>query len=150
MMESSVHSLVPTTPLDEGERVIESFHPDKQAYLWAHVWLAVVAMGAGMAILWVIGNPHVWTGGVGGLAAVGLRAWYVASDELNVRWDMTNRRVLGPQTRAARLSEIAKVRTLGSAVQIVTTGGDKHLLKFQSDPAQTKARIEAQMGRATG
>jgi len=35
-------------------------------------------------------------------------------------------------------------------VQIITSGGDKHLLKFQSDPAQTKARIEAQMGRVTG
>jgi hypothetical protein len=149
-MESSVHSLVPTTPLGDGEAVVQSFHPDKQAYLWAHVWLAVVAMALGMVILWVIGNPHVWTGGVGGLAAVALRAWYVASDELNVRWDLTDRRLLGPQTRAARLDEIDKVRTLGSAVQIVTTGGDKHLLKFQSDPAQTKARIESQMGRATG
>jgi hypothetical protein len=149
-MEASVHSLVPTTPLRQGERVVESFHPDKQAYLWAHVWLAVAAMALGMAILWAIGNPYVWTGGVGGLAAVGLRGWYVASDELNVRWDLTNRRLLGPQSRAVPLPEIDKLRTLGSAVQIVTKGGDKHLLKFQADPAETKARIKAEMGRSTG
>lgn len=150
MMESSVHSLVPTTPLGDGEQVVESFHPDKQAYLWAHVWMAVAAMALGMAILWALGNPHVWTGGVGGLAAVALRGWYVASDELNVRWDLTNRRVLGPQTRAARLRDIDKLRTLGSAVQIITKNGDKHLLKFQADTAKTKARIKAEMGRATG
>ncbi len=39
-------------------------------------------MALGMVILWVLDNPHVWTGAIGGLAAIALRGWYVASDEL--------------------------------------------------------------------
>ena len=41
-----------------------------------------------------------------------------------------------------RLGEIAKIRKLGSAVQVVTLSGDKHLLKFQQDRDDTIARIE--------
>ena len=77
-------------------------------------------MALGMGVLWAMGNPHLWTGAVGGLAAIAVRAFYVASDELQARWDLTDRRLLGPQTRAVRLAEIATVRRLGSAVQVVT------------------------------
>jgi hypothetical protein len=104
--------------------------------------MAAAAMGIGMAILWAMGNPHIWTGAVGGLAAVALRGAYIASDELAVRWDLTNRRLLGPGGRAIPLSQIKTLNTLGSAVQIVTHTGDKHLMKYQSDPATTRARIE--------
>jgi len=96
-------------------------------------------------VLWAMGNPHVWTGAVGGLAAVAVRAGYVASDELGARWDLTDRRLLGPQTRAVRLAEIATLRRLGSAVQVVTRAGDKHLIKYQADGAATRARIERAM-----
>ena len=112
--------MTPTTALMEGERVLGSFHPDRATYWRDHAWLAAAAMALGMGVLWAIGNPHVWTGAVGGLAAVAVRAFYVASDELTARWDLTDRRLLGPQTRAVRLAEIATVRGLGSAVQVVT------------------------------
>jgi hypothetical protein len=137
--------MTPTTPLAEGEVVLHSFHPDRATYWRDHAWLAAAAMALGMAILWVMGNPHVWTGAVGGLAAVAVRAFYVASDEMQARWDLTDRRLLGPQTRAVHLTDIARVRTLGSAVQIVTRSGDKHLMKYQPDRDATRQRIQTAM-----
>jgi hypothetical protein len=141
--------MTPTIALPSGEKVIASFHADKAAYWRDHAWIAAAAMAGGMAILWAVGNPHVWTGAVGGLAAVAVRAFYLASDEVRGRWDLTDRRLLGPQGRAVRLGEIAKVRTLGSAVQIVTHTGDKHLLKYQADRDATKARIERAIAGGT-
>ncbi|PIE15128.1 MAG: hypothetical protein CSA70_00590 [Rhodobacterales bacterium] len=136
------HALTPNTPLGEGEELQHSFHPSRDTYIRDHVRMAAVAMAAGMAILYIMGNPHVWTGAIGGLAAVILRAWYIASDELAMRWELTNHRLLGPGGRIVRLGEIKAVNHLGSAVQVVTHGGDKHLLKYQRDKLDTVARIE--------
>ncbi|MGX0975984.1 hypothetical protein ACSSVY_001698 [Roseovarius sp. MBR-51] len=146
MIGDLIQSMTPTTALDPGERVIQSFHPDRSAYWRDHAWLAAGAMALGMGILWAIGNPHAWTGAVGGLAAIAVRGFYVASDELKARWDLTDRRLLGPQTRAVRLAEIKTVRGLGSAVQVITAAGDKHLIKYQADRAGTEARIRAAVG----
>lgn len=140
-------SMTPTTPLADGEKVVHSFTADRGTYWRDHAWLAAAAMALGMGILWAIGNPHVWTGAVGGLAAVTVRATYVAWDELQARWDLTDRRLLGPGQRAVPLSEIARVRTLGSAVQVVTRGGDKHLMKYQADKDATATRIKSAIGR---
>ena len=150
MTEGPIHSMTPTTALDGDERVVARFHPDRATYWRDHAWLAAAAMALGMAVLWAIGNPHVWTGAVGGLAAVVVRAGYVASDELQARWDLTDRRLLGPQTRAVRLAEIATLRRLGSAVQVVTQAGDKHLIKYQADGPATRARIERAIAGGSG
>ncbi|OAN73226.1 hypothetical protein ABWH93_08250 [Seohaeicola saemankumensis] len=150
MDSAQSHALTPTAPLADGETVLHSFRADRATYWRDHAWMAAGAMGLGMAILWVIGNPHVWTGAVGGLAAIAIRAGYVASDELGVRWDLTDRRLLGPGGRAVSLRGIKAVNKLGSAVQIVTHGGDKHLIKYQSDGAAARARLERAMAGATG
>ena len=150
MTDGPVHSMTPTTPLMEGERVLESFRPDRATYWRDHAWMAAAAMALGMAILWALGNSHVWTGAVGGLAAIAVRAGYIASDELQARWDLTDRRLLGPLTRAVRLAEIARVRGLGSAVQVVTQSGDKHLIKYQADGPATRARIERAIAGGSG
>ena len=134
---------VPTTPLRDGERVLHQFHPDRATYYRDHTWIAAGAMALGMIALWLLGNPHVWTGAVGGLAAVAVRAFYLASDELAARWDLTDQRLLGPATRAVNLGQIAQLRTLGSAVQVITTTGDKHLLKYQADRHETRHRISS-------
>jgi hypothetical protein len=135
-------SLTPTTELQDGERVLSQIHPDRKTYWRDHAWMAALAMAAGMAILFFMGNPHIWTGGVGGLAAIAVRAFYVASDELKARWDLTNMRLLGPQGRAVRLSEIKEIKSLGSAIQVVTLSGDKHLLKYLENKAETRDLIE--------
>lgn len=142
-----MYDLTPTAKLEAGESVTTSFHPDRGAYWKDHIVLAAVAMALGMGALFFTGNPHIWTGALGGLAAVAVRAFYVASDELQVRWDLTNHRLMGPGERIARLDDITGLRTFGSAVQIVTSTGDKHLLKFQADKPKVIAQIRAVMGQ---
>jgi len=124
------------------------FRPDRAAYVRAHTWMAAVAMAAGMAVLWAVGNPHVWTGAIGGLAAIGLRGWYLASEELAVEWTLTDARLEGPGWRNMALADIETVRILGSYVQVVTVQGDKHLLKYLADPEGAKVAIEAARTRA--
>ncbi|MDG1430351.1 MAG: hypothetical protein P8L68_10170 [Paracoccaceae bacterium] len=141
-MEDS-YQLTPSTELLTNERVEQSFQADRSVYIRDHAWMAAGAMAVGMLILWAIGNPHIWTGGVGGLAAIAIRGFYVASDELNVRWDLTNLRLLGPQTRVVLLGDIENVRILASAIQVISKTGDKHLLKYQGDRNSTKAAIMA-------
>ena len=121
------------------------FAPDKGAYIRTNAWLAAVAMGGAMVVLWLIGNPYIWTGAPAGLAAIGIRAWYLASEELVANWEMSDTTLTGPGPRKVPLSQIQTVNTMGSFVQIVTKGGDKHLIKYQADPAATKAAIERAM-----
>lgn len=140
-MTEPSYANTPSLPLGEGESVRASFGADRDIYLRDHLRLAAVAMALGMGVLWVLDNPHLWTGAVGGLAAVALRGWFVSSDEFAVRWDLTNRRLLGPGTRAVALGQIKAINVLGSAVQVVTHAGDKHLLKYQKDRDETRRLI---------
>ncbi len=117
--------------------------PDRATYLRTHAVMAALAMAAGMALLWLLGNPHVWTGAVGGLAAIALRGWYLMDEELGHVWELSATALDGPQGRHVPLDQIETLRAIGAAVQVVTRNGDKHLIKFQADPAATIARIEA-------
>jgi hypothetical protein len=125
-----------------------TFRPDRTAYIRVHAWMAAAGMAGAMAVLWFMGSPHVWTGAVGALAAVAIRGWYVASEELAVTWDLTDTRLTGPGWRDMALADIETVRGLGSAVQVITVSGDKHLLKYLADPGAAKAQIEAARQRA--
>lgn len=140
--------LTPTVDLLDGESLQQSFAADRATYLRTNAWLAAGAMAAGMGLLWLLGNPYVWTGAVGGLAAIGVRAGYLMSNELAIRWDLTNQRLLGPGGRAITLSDIAALNTLGSFVQVVTKSGDKHLIKYQADPSAVIAAMTHQKGDA--
>lgn len=122
-----------------------TFTPDKGAYIRTNTWLAAGAMAVAMIVLWLVGNPYVWTGAPAGLAAVAFRAWYLASEELTTTWKMTDTTLTGPGPRNVALNQIEAVNLMGSFVQIVTKGGDKHLIKYQADPAATKAAIERAM-----
>lgn len=150
MTGSMIPSFTPTAPLADGEEVIASFTGDRATYWRDMAWQAALAMILGMLILWLMGNPHVWTGAVGGLFAIAVRAFYLASDELKVRWDLTNQRLLGPGGRIADLHNISAVRGFVSAVQVVTLNGDKHLIKYQSDKDAVIRAIEAARSRARG
>lgn len=119
------------------------FSPDRATYIRTHWVMAAVAMALGMAILWALGNPHVWTGAIGGLAAVALRGWYLMDEELGHAWRLEDGVLSGPGDRRVPLDQVEKIRAIGAAVQIVTKSGDKHLIKFQADPQATIARIEA-------
>lgn len=132
----------PTADLHAGEERLASLTPDRATYIRDHAWMAAIAMAGGMAILWVLGNGDIWAGAIGGLAAIAFRGWYVASDELAQRWDITDRRLLGPGGRAIGLKDVKQINTLMSAVQVVTHTGGKHLIKYQADARATKALIE--------
>ena len=142
-------SLTPTAKLRDGEAVLTSFRGDRMTYWREMAWQAAIAMVLGMVVLWAMGNPHVWTGGVGGLAAIAIRAFYLGSDELKVRWDLTDQRLLGPGERDITLHDITNIRPFLSAVQIVTAGGDKHLIKYQADRDAVVAAIQQASARTT-
>lgn len=118
------------------------FTADRSAYLRNHAWLAALGMAGAMAVLWLVGNPYVWTGAPAGLAAIALRGWYMASEELTVVWEITGDTLTGPAERCVPLAQIKTVRSIGSFVQVITQSGDKHLIKYQADTAATITAIE--------
>ena len=134
-------------PEPEAEAVLARFTADRATYWRDHAWLAAIAMAIGMGVLWAMGNPHVWTGAIGGLFAVAVRAFYLASDEATAEWVLTETELRGPEGRRVRLAEIDHLRSLGSAVQVITRTGDKHLLKYMADRPAIVARIEDAAGR---
>jgi len=122
------------------------FTPDRGTYIRNQTRLAALAMAAAMAVLWLMGNPDVWVGAVAGLAAIGLRGWYLASEELAGEWVLHDGTLTGPGGRCVRPGQIARLRILFGMVQIITTTGDKHLIKHLADPAAAIRRIEAETG----
>ena len=55
-----------------SERIVRRFDgiPQQLIATAASMPLNLGAMALGMGVLWYMGNPHVWTGAIGGLAAV--------------------------------------------------------------------------------
>ncbi len=119
------------------------FSPDRDTYIKTHKIMGVVAMALGFGVLWIAGNPHAWTGLVGGAAAVALRGWYLKDEELGHDWVMGGGALNGPGGRRVFLADLVKVKSIGSAVQLINTAGDKHLIKFQADPEATINKINA-------
>ena len=123
------------------------FTADRTAYLRHHAWLAVIGMGSAMGLLWMMNNPHFWTGAPAGLAAIILRGWYLSSEELGAIWQIDDTSpepaLTGPAERNIRLTDIQTLRSMGSFVQVITRTGDKHLIKYQANPGDTIARIKA-------
>jgi hypothetical protein len=133
--------LAHATPLQEGEAVVVEFRADRSAYWRGHLILAVVlGTAAGLFLLWQ-GNPYPVAGPLGAVLAIGARAAYLASEALAEVWRLTDRRLLGPGGRAIPRAAIREARAFLGAVQITTTAGDRHLMKYQTDPAATAARI---------
>lgn len=129
------------TPLHEGETIVAEFRADRSAYWRGHLILAVVlGAAAGLFLLWQ-GNPYPVAGPFGAVLAIGARAAYLASEALADVWRLTDRRLLGPGGRAIPLAQIRAARPFLGAVQITTTSGDRHLIKYLADPAATATRI---------
>lgn len=126
---------------EPGERVLATFAPDARRFFADTAALAgVAALGVGI-VLALMGNGHVLIGGLGALAAVVVRAAFLASETLAARWTLTARRLIGPGGRVVPLGEVATVRRLMGDVQVITRGGDKHLIRHQRDAAATVAAI---------
>lgn len=135
----SIHGLA--TPLQDGETVRAEFRADRTTYLRGHLILAVVlGAAAGLFLLWQ-GNPYPVAGPVGAVLAIGARAAYLASEALAEVWRLTDRRLLGPGGRAIPLAQLQSARPFLGSVQVTTTAGDRHLIKYQADPSAAAARI---------
>ena len=131
---------------EPGESLHAEFRADRAAYWRGHLVMAVVlGLGAGL-VLMALDNPAPWAGPVGAALALGLRGWYLASEVLGMRWQLTDRRVVAPGGRAFRLADLVTVRPFLGDVQLVTRQGDKHLIKYQADPAATVAAIDKARG----
>ena len=131
-------------PLEPGERLLAVFAVDRRRYWLDHA--AMAALGAmGVAVILPLfdrsGQIPIALPAV--VAAVAARGAYLASEAFARRWQLTDRRLIGPQGRQVMLLEIATLRRLMGDVQIVTKGGAKHLIKHLADSAATIATIGA-------
>lgn len=122
------------------------FTPDPTAYLRAHAGMAAFAMAAAMAALWLLDSPHIWTGAVGGLAAIAFRALYARKEELAATWVLSADTLTGPTGHKIPTANIATVKALGGYVQVITKDGHKFLIKYQADPAKVIAELERVAG----
>ncbi len=116
--------------------------PDATAYVRAHAWMAAFGMAAAMGVLWYMDSPHIWTGAVGGLAAIALRGFYARKEELAAAWTLTDTALIGPTGHSVPLATIKTAKSMGSYVQVITHDGHKYLIKYQANPAATIAMIE--------
>lgn len=126
-----------TTPLPalaENETLVATFIGSRPTYIKEHVMLAAIGSVGAVAILMAMGNPHSWTGIVGAVLAIGVRGVYVASEQIGMTWQLTDKRLITPAGVSVPRGEIDKVRTIFSAAQVVTNKGDKFMIKYQADP----------------
>lgn len=134
--------------LTDEESLIATFTPDRLTYWRAHLVMAV-ALGAvvGLFLLWQ-GNPYPVMGPIGAALAIAVRATYVASEALSDLWYLTTDRLIGPRGLTLARARIATARPFFGSVQVITTTGDKHLIKYLADPAAAAALIlQAKGGR---
>lgn len=136
--------------LDPGEKVLATFRPDRGRYWRDHGIMAAALMALAGLVLWWIGSPYPAIGSLGAILAVGVRAAYLASETLALRWTLTDRRVILPDgRRAVMLRELTTIRPLLGDVQLVTATGDKHLLKHLASGGSVVRQItEARDRRA--
>ena len=125
------------------------FLPDRRTWVRGQIRLTLLAMIGAMLVLKLMGDPNIWVGAIAGMAAIALRSWYLASEELAAVWEIEGDTLNGPLERHVKLDQIKKIRTLGSFVQIITKTGDKHLIKHQVNPAATRAAIQQAMAAQT-
>jgi hypothetical protein len=133
--------------LAPGEKLVTEFRPDPQAYWRAHLIMAVIlGIGAGLVLMW-LQNPYPVVGPVGAALAIAARAAFVQSEAMAEVWRLTDRRLLGPGGRAVTLAQVQAARPFLGAVQVTTTTGDRHLMKYLPDPAAVAFLLMTAAGR---
>lgn len=133
--------------LAEGERLVTEFRPDPQAYWRAHLIMAVLlGIAAGLMLMW-LQNPYPVVGPVGAVLAIAARAAFVQSEAMAEVWRLTDRRLLGPGGRAIQLAHLLTAKPLLGAVQVTSTSGDRHLMKYLPDPSAVSFLLMTAAGR---
>ncbi len=132
---------VPTLPEGITERA--RYQADTLTFWRSQAWMAVFFSVLAAGTLIGLSNPHWWTGIVGAMAAIGVRAFYLGSDERKMVWLLTDDMLFGPMGRKIALSNIQKTNVVWTAVQVVTISGDKHMIRYLPDPDAVKAELDA-------
>lgn len=133
--------------LADGETLVARFTGNRTTYVKEHVMLAALGSVGAAGALIAMGNPHYWTGPVGAVFAIAVRGFYVASEQIGMTWQLTDRRLITPSGMTVPRSEIENVRVIFSAAQVITRSGDKFMIKYQSDP---RAVADTILGRRRG
>ncbi len=129
--------------LEPGEKHLRDIRSDRATYLRDHAVMAVLGMGIVGMVLAFIGSDHVLIGSVGAVLALIVRGLWLYSEQMKFHWVLTNQRLVGPGGRQAYLLELDKARRLFGDIQLVTNGGDKHLIKHVANAEAVVAEIEA-------
>lgn len=131
-------------PLEPGETVSAIFVPDLRRYWYDHLVLGGLgAVLVAAVLIWLGKADQVLVAAVAILVGMALRALYFRSEAFARRWQLTDRRLIGPQGRQVMLLEIETVRALMGDVQIVTKAGDKHLIRHLAEAAPVVTAIES-------
>lgn len=121
-------------PLALGETTLVEWRTSPSVYWRNHAAIAFVGGIVAGAILLALGNPDPWVGPVAAVAAVAVRAAFLASEAFRLRWRLTDRRLLGPSGQAIPLTLVKVARPFFGDVQVVTVNGEKHLMKYMANP----------------
>lgn len=127
------------------EPELARFSGDKTTYIRVHIIMAFVGATLITGGLYLAGNPDWWIGIIGSFAGIAMRGYYIASEQLGFEWVLTPHRLTLPSARDIPLSEIKNLRSLLGSVQIITKGGEKHLIKYQAEPERVIAEINRAM-----
>lgn len=128
--------------IEAGERLIETFRPDRARYIRDHVNLAGAGIAGAMLILLILGKGDLlWTAFLGVTAAILLRGLWFYRDVMAQSWLLTDRALIAPGGARLALRQISGVRRLLGDVQ-VTAGTRRTLIKHQANAALTVAAIE--------
>ena len=112
---------------------IARFTSNRGTYIREHIILAILGAMLMTGYLVLIEDPSPWVGIVGAIIAISIRAFYLVSEQLGYVWVLRDDGLTLHNSNVIPLNEIKAVRGIFSAVQVITTTGDKHLIKYQSD-----------------
>ena len=126
---------------------IARYKGSKAVFIRVQVIMALVGATLITGGLYLAGNPDWWVGIVGSFAGIAMRGYYIADEQLGFEWVLTNTHLNSPFERAIGLNEITNVRSLLGSVQVITSDGEKYLIKYQAAPEQVIAEINAAKAR---
>ena len=127
---------------------IARFKGSKAVFIRVQVIMAIIGATLITGGLYLAGNPDWWVGIVGSFAGIAMRGYYIMDEQLGFEWVLTNTHLNSPFERAIGLSEITNLRSLLGSVQVITSDGDKFLIKYQAEPERVIAEISAAKARA--
>jgi len=127
---------------------IARFKGSKTVFIRVQIVMALVGATLITGGLYLAGNPDWWIGIIGSFAGIAMRGYYIADEQLGFEWVLTDTHVNSPSGRDIGLGEIKAVRSVLGSVQIITSDGEKHLIKYQAKPETVIAEINGAIARA--